>query len=39
MEHKEKKSVSGKWETSYTFLLVANALYILLFYLIMNHFS
>lgn len=27
------------WKKSYTLVLVANALYILLFYLIMNYFS
>ncbi len=37
--NKDKDPVSGKWEASYTFLLVANALYILLFYIIMNYFS
>ncbi len=28
-----------QWKTSYTIVLVANAIYILLFYLIMNYFA
>lgn len=34
-----KEPVSGKWKSEYTFLLIANALYIVIFYLIMQYYT
>jgi hypothetical protein len=33
------ESKKYKWETSYTWVLIANAIYIILFYIIMKSFS
>jgi hypothetical protein len=35
----EKTTQKYKWEPIYTIVLVANAIYFLLFYLLMNSFS
>jgi len=36
---KETKEVSGKWTKMYTYMLIANALYIIIFYLITQYYS
>jgi len=36
---KESDEVSGKWTKMYTYMLVANALYIVIFYLITQYYS
>lgn len=36
---KESDEVSGKWTKIYTYMLVANALYIVIFYLITQYYS
>lgn len=38
MNHPQK-SVSGKWKREYTFLLIANAVYILIFYILMQFYT
>ena len=34
-----QKSVSSKWKSEYTLLLIANALYIIIFYIIMQFYT
>lgn len=36
---KESGEVSGKWTKMYTYMLIVNALYILVFYLITQYYS
>jgi len=36
---KESDEVSGKWTKMYTYMLIANALYIAIFYLITQYYS
>jgi len=36
---KESDEVSGKWTKMYTYMLIANALYIVIFYLITQYYS
>jgi hypothetical protein len=38
MNHPQK-SVSSKWKREYTFLLIANAVYILIFYILMQFYT
>jgi len=37
--NKEKKPVSEKWQSVFTWMLLANAVYIIIFYLIMKLFN
>jgi hypothetical protein len=37
--HDPQKSVSSKWKREYTFLLIANAIYILIFYILMQFYT